>query len=78
MGHTMAASGALELAACVRMLVARRLAPTRNLDNPAPECSGLFLPRRVLPLESGALIKNNFALGGVNCSVVLRRFTHDE
>jgi len=78
MGHTMAASGALELAACVRMLAARRLAPTRNLDNPAPECSGLFLPRRVLPLESGALIKNNFALGGVNCSVVLRRFTHDE
>lgn len=78
MGHTMAASGALELAACVRMLVSGQLAPTRNLDNPAPECSDLWLLRRVRPLESGALIKNNFALGGVNCSVVLRRFTHDE
>jgi len=74
LGHTMAASGALELAACVHMLRSGRVIPTRNLDNPAPECAGVRLLRSVEELRPDAIVKNNFALGGVNCSVALRRF----
>lgn len=77
LGHTMAACGGLELIACVEMLRTNTLIPTRNLDKPAPECSGVRLLRRAEPLLREALLKNNFALGGINCSVVLRRFTHD-
>jgi len=74
MGHSMAASGALELIACVNMLRAGRVIPTRNLDNPAFECSGVNLPRKVEDMELKTIMKNNFALGGVNCAVVIRSF----
>ncbi|NCD24165.1 MAG: beta-ketoacyl-[acyl-carrier-protein] synthase family protein [Deltaproteobacteria bacterium] len=77
LGHTMAASGAIELAACVKMLCNETLVPTRNLDNPAPECSKAHLLREVTRQPVVNLVKNNFALGGVNCSIVLRRFSHD-
>lgn len=77
LGHTMAACGAVELAACVEMMRSATLIPTRNLDNPAPECSRVRLLRTVVRQPVSALIKNNFALGGVNCSVIVRRFTHD-
>ena len=77
LGHTMAASGALELIACVHMLRTGTLIPTRNLDNPAPECSGVRLLRQVEHAAINTIIKNNFALGGVNCTIALRRYTHD-
>jgi 3-oxoacyl-[acyl-carrier-protein] synthase II len=77
LGHTMAACGAIELAACVEMMRRHTLIPTRNLDNPAPECSRVRLLREVARQPVSALVKNNFALGGVNCSIVLRRFSHD-
>lgn len=77
LGHTMAACGAIELAACVEMMRRHTLIPTRNLDNPAPECSRVRLLREVARQSVSALVKNNFALGGVNCSIVLRRFSHD-
>ena len=74
MGHAMAASGALELIACVKMLSTGQIIPTRNLDNPAAECSAIALPRQVEKKDLQTIIKNNFALGGVNCAIVLRRF----
>ncbi|MGE4441652.1 MAG: beta-ketoacyl synthase [Desulfomicrobium sp.] len=73
-GHAMAASGALELIACVKMLCSGKIIPTRNLDNPAIECSGLTLPRQIQLSNLQTIIKNNFALGGVNCAIVLRSF----
>ena len=78
LGQSMAASGALELIACVQMMQAGKLIPTRNLENIADECSGIFTPKTVLDIRPDTVIKNNFALGGVNCSIALRRFTHDQ
>lgn len=72
MGHTMAASGALESIACVSMLRRRVLLPTLNLDNADPQCGAadlLFKPRNQ---HATVIMKNNFAMGGVNCSLVLR------
>jgi len=74
MGHAMAASGALELIACVKMLCTGQIIPTRNLDNPAVGCSAVALPRQIENKDLQTIIKNNFALGGVNCAIVLRRF----
>ncbi|MCC8194917.1 MAG: beta-ketoacyl-[acyl-carrier-protein] synthase family protein [Deltaproteobacteria bacterium] len=72
MGHTMAASGALESVACVRMLRHGLLLPTRNLDDPDPECAGVALLRRNEARPVSVIVKNNFALGGINCSLVFR------
>ncbi|SBV98271.1 Beta-ketoacyl synthase [uncultured delta proteobacterium] len=72
MGHTMAASGALESIACVRMLQNATLLPTRNLDEPDPECAGIHLLRQNESRPVSVIVKNNFALGGINCSLVFR------
>lgn len=74
MGHTMAASGVLELAGCLGMMKHSLLIPTRNLDNPAPECGGINHIRELAVHPVTAVLKNNFALGGINCSLVLRRY----
>lgn len=76
-GHAMAASGSLELAACVAMLGDGRLIPTRNLDQVDPECAPIRHVRGLEAASVNTILKNNFALGGVNSSIVLRRYRHD-
>jgi 3-oxoacyl-[acyl-carrier-protein] synthase II len=73
-GHTMAASGALESIACVRMLQHQLLLPTRNLEEPDPACDGIELLRDSATRPVSVIVKNNFALGGINCSLVLRGY----
>lgn len=73
-GHTMGACGALETIFTVLMMRGGFLAPTRNLERVDPECAGI---RHVQALESAPIrvaVKNNFAFGGVNTSLVLRAF----
>lgn len=77
MGHTMAASGSLELIAALEMMRRGRLVPTLNLEEPDPACAALNYLRRVEQAEIDSFVKNSFAFGGVNSSIVVRRFTHD-
>jgi 3-oxoacyl-[acyl-carrier-protein] synthase II len=71
-GHTMAASGALETIALVEMLRRKIILPTKNLEEADERCAGIFLPQNSLENQGEFVIKNSFALGGVNCSLVLR------
>jgi 3-oxoacyl-[acyl-carrier-protein] synthase II len=75
LGHAMAASGSLELVAAVEMLNRGCLLPTLNLENPDPACAPLRHIRQVEAASPRTIIKNNFALGGVNSSIVLRSFS---
>jgi 3-oxoacyl-[acyl-carrier-protein] synthase II len=77
LGHTMAASGALELVATVRMMNERCLIPTLNLDTIDPACEKVRHVRKPEEVRIGTVVKNNFAFGGVNSSIVLRRFEDD-
>ncbi len=72
-GHTMAASGALELVACVQMMHHSQLIPTRNLETPDPECDGITLLRSVQDVPVRTVLKNSFALGGINSTIIIRR-----
>jgi 3-oxoacyl-[acyl-carrier-protein] synthase II len=74
MGHAMAASGALELAASVEMIRRGVLVPTRNLENVDPRCGSIRHVTRPLGHRVDTVVKNNFALGGVNSSIIVRRF----
>ncbi len=71
-GHTMAASGAIELAACLEMLRCGLVIPTRNLDSAAGECEKTAHVRALLAHPLRCIMKNSFALGGVNCSLIIR------
>ncbi len=76
LGHTMAASGALELIATVHMLRDGLLIPTRNLDSPDPACGGINCFTAPLSGRFNTALKNSFALGGFNASLLVRTF-HD-
>lgn len=74
MGHTMAASGALETVATVSMVRNALFLPTNNLEEPDARCSGAWLLQAPLAASGGLVVKNSFALGGINCSLVLRGY----
>jgi 3-oxoacyl-[acyl-carrier-protein] synthase II len=72
MGHTMAAGGALETVAVIAMMRNNILLPTKNLDEPDERCAGIFLLQNPVAVAKPIVVKNSFALGGINCSLVLR------
>jgi 3-oxoacyl-[acyl-carrier-protein] synthase II len=74
MGHAMAASGTLELTACIEMLRNGYLLPTLNLENIDPACAQIQHIQKLTHTPIKTVIKNNFALGGVNSSIILRRY----
>jgi len=74
LGHAMAASGAIELEASVEMLRRGILLPTHNLDHVDPLCASVTHVRVVTRRRVDTVMKNNFALGGVNSSLIIRRF----
>lgn len=73
-GHTLGACGAIEVALCLAMMKGNFIAPTLNLDNVDPDCKSLDYvmgePREAA-LET--VMTNNFAFGGLNTSLILRR-----
>lgn len=77
LGHAMAASGALELVAMVNMLNQGFLIPTLNLDNVDESCSNILHVRKLEEANLNTVIKNNFALGGINSSLVIRKYKNE-
>ena len=77
LGHTMAACGALETIGSIAMINKGAIVPTLNLETIDPACANIRHVREVEQLPVGAFVKNNFALGGVNTSIVIRRYEHD-
>jgi len=71
-GHTMAASGSLETLICLDYKRNKSLIPTLNLTNVDPECAGIQHLRHSNCLDKNYVLKNNFAFGGVNSSLVIR------
>lgn len=69
-GHTMGASGAIELVACILMQHHRQLIATRHLETPISPQLNLSWPNAT-PWQPGPILKNTFAFGGVNASMVI-------
>jgi 3-oxoacyl-[acyl-carrier-protein] synthase II len=74
MGHTLGASGALELAASIRMIHARKLIPTLNLKRPGEGCDGISHVNGSGNSIVNTVVKNSFAFGGINTVLILRRY----
>jgi len=73
MGHTLAASGAIELVATLMMMREGVVYPTLNLENVDPECRGVFHPTKPIQKEINTIVKNCFAFGGINSALVCRK-----
>mgnify|MGYP001812620522 FL=1 len=75
MGHTLGACGALESWFAVEMMNREWFAPTVNLDNPDERCAPLdYIMGEGRRLEMDYVMNNNFAFGGINTSLIFRRW----
>jgi 3-oxoacyl-[acyl-carrier-protein] synthase II len=75
LGHTLGACGALESIFSIRMMRAGWFAPTVNLANVDPRCGELdYIVGDGRRLDVEHVMNNNFAFGGVNTSLVFRRW----
>jgi 3-oxoacyl-[acyl-carrier-protein] synthase II len=75
LGHTLGACGAIEAWWAVEMLRRKWFAPTINLDHPDPACAELdYIVGSGRDLDVEYVMSNNFAFGGINTSIIFRRF----
>jgi len=75
MGHTLGACGALEAWMTLEMQREGWCAPTLNLESPDPRCGKLdYVMGGAREVDSEFVMTNNFAFGGINTSLIFRRW----
>ena len=76
LGHTLGACGALESWFSIAMMNEELFVPTLNLDELDPQCGELdYLRDGPRTLRTDHVMNNNFAFGGVNTSLIFRRWS---
>ena len=71
-GHSLGASGGLELIACVRAIQQGVVPPTINLENPSEGCDLDYCPNEARERKIRVALSNSFGFGGHNACLVIR------
>ena len=75
MGHTLGACGALEAWISIEMMREGWFAPTINLEQVDGECARLdYIAGEGRALQCEYVMSNNFAFGGINTSLIFKRY----
>lgn len=75
MGHTLGACGALEAWISIQMMNSNWFAPTLNLKQIDPLCAELdYITGTGKVLDCEYIMSNNFAFGGINTSLIFRKY----
>ncbi|AWP53743.1 3-oxoacyl-[acyl-carrier-protein] synthase 2 [Haemophilus influenzae] len=75
LGHTLGACGALESWFCIEMMRDCWFAPTLNLENIDERCGQLdYIQGDGRRIHTDYVMNNNFAFGGVNTSLIFKRW----
>jgi len=75
-GHTLGACGAVESWLAIEMMNSDWYAPTINLQNVDPECGELDYIREFdRTMSNEYVMNNNFAFGGINTSLIFKRWS---
>ena len=78
LGHTLGACGALEAWFSIEMMKGGWFAPTLNLDRIDERCGELdYIVGEGRHIDATYVMSNNFAFGGVNTSLVFKRWQAD-
>ena len=73
-GHTLGAAGSIEAILSVEMMNNGWFAPTLNLNNVDEQCGNLdYIVKEGRKIDCEYVMTNNFAFGGINTSIVLKR-----
>lgn len=73
-GHTLAASGAIETIASIYMMNNETIIPNLNLENIDPLCAEISLLKAKTKKKIKHIMKNAFALGGIYASILLSKY----
>jgi 3-oxoacyl-[acyl-carrier-protein] synthase II len=74
-GHSLGACGSMESWLSIEMMHAGWFAPTVNLDAVCDDCAALdYIVNGGRAIECEYFVNNNFAFGGINTSLVFRRW----
>lgn len=74
-GHTLGACGALEAWVGIQMMRSNWFHGTANLEVTDPECAPLdYLTGAGREFETDIIMSNNFAFGGINTSLIFKRW----
>lgn len=77
MGHTLGACGSLEAWMTIEMMREGWFAPTINLTEVDPDCAPLdYITGDGRALDTDLVMSNNFAFGGLNTSLIFKRWPH--
>jgi len=76
-GHSLGGCAAFELWTAIQMMNEGWFAPTLNLDNLDPECADLdYIVGECRAIDTTTIMSNNFAFGGINTSLIVKKFNH--
>jgi 3-oxoacyl-[acyl-carrier-protein] synthase II len=73
-GHLIHAAGALEGALSVKTILEGIVPPTINYETPDPKCDLDYVPNEGREQRTDVILKNSFGFGGMNVSVVYKRY----
>ncbi|MBC3919840.1 beta-ketoacyl-ACP synthase [Undibacterium sp. CY18W] len=75
MGHTLGACGALEAWISIEMMREGWFAPTINLQELDPQCAELdYIRGEGRAIDCEYVMSNNFAFGGINTSLIFKKY----
>lgn len=69
-GHNIGSAGVIELIACLATLPTGKVLPTLNFSQPRTGCDLNYVPNEFQQHDVKLFMKNNYAFGGNNCSIV--------
>ena len=75
LGHTLGASGGVELVISAMAIQKGVLPPTINLDHPGEGCDLDYIPNVARESRVDTVMSNSFGFGGHNASLLIRRYT---
>ena len=73
-GHLLGAAGSVEAIFTVLTIRDGIIPPTINYDTPDPECDLDYVPREARKASVNIALSNSFGFGGVNATLVFRKF----
>jgi 3-oxoacyl-(acyl-carrier-protein) synthase len=74
LGHSIAASGGLELVSCILTLRDQIVPPTINYTTPDPECDLDYVTEGVRAMKVDNIMTNSFAFGGSNAVLIVGKY----
>lgn len=74
-GHLLGAAGGFEAGITAMSIYNQIIPPTRNYENPDPECDLDYVPNKARPAEINYALSNSFGFGGTNGSLLLKKFS---